>query len=239
MSAEVSYSNKQFLITITDETTHQTISTSGNPPHADPAQRISAECIAESPSVKVGTKIEPTILSLFGSASFGDDYTGVGGTCNASDSSASGPFGSFGNIEKYVLEDTSKTIVEAAPSPLSADGSSFSVSSSAINVTNLYGLPGTANVTILNSAGSQLLFTAINVPGSAGNTTPSEDVFLTGLKLAPGSYTFKIQATGSSGFGPGFMNFQLAGSPNISFTNGNSGLTYENQPAVSLPFTVL
>lgn len=238
ISAEVRYdqANKNFYLTITDNKTG-TYTTSGTAPTA---LRASAEWIAEAPA-KPGAK-KPLPLAPFGYASFGDDYTEVAHTCAASDSSTSGPISAFrSNVNQISMEYDSTDL--AVASSLSSDGSSFSVDSTAINVTNVYGLPGTANVTVLNSSGDQIYFMPIDLPYSSTNSqSTSVNLFLNtqDLTFEGSPYTLVIQATGSSGFGPGFMNFTLTSTPDLLFSNGTdsfSGLTYENQSPVTVQFS--
>jgi hypothetical protein len=122
ISAEVSYSTSthQFTATIQDVTTGQTFSTTTK---VNRAQRSSAEWIAEAPSSAGG--ILP--LADFGTAYYGDDYTTVASTNDATVGKATGPIGSFGrNVQTITMVSIDGTTIKAAPSsPLSPDGSSF------------------------------------------------------------------------------------------------------------------
>jgi hypothetical protein len=67
-------------------------------------------------------------LSDFGTVDFGDDYTGVGSTNDAIDSSTSEPIGAFGsNIQEAIMVNGTTGANEAVPSGLSSDGTSFAV----------------------------------------------------------------------------------------------------------------
>lgn len=120
MSASVTYNGSEFTITITNETTGKTYSASSA---VAGAERSSAEWIAEAPSSISG--ILP--LANFGSASFGDDYTDVIDTNYASDSSVTGPVSDFGSDVEKIKMVSSAGKLEALPSALSTDGSSFKV----------------------------------------------------------------------------------------------------------------
>jgi hypothetical protein len=122
ISAEVSYnSSKQtFTVTLTDETSGKSFSTSTAIPSA---ARSSAEWIAEAPSSGSG----PLPLADFNSVSFGSDYTGVGSTCDATvGTAAPSPIGSFSSKSSITMV-SSTGANEAVPSPLSSDGTSFSI----------------------------------------------------------------------------------------------------------------
>jgi Peptidase A4 family len=122
MSAEVVYSGTEFTVTITNETTGKTFSTSAR---VNKAKRSSAEWIAEAPCCTRAGGILP--LSDFGTVDFGDDHTGVIGTNDATDSSTSGAISAFGSgVQESEMYSTSG-VAEALPSNLSSDGTSFTV----------------------------------------------------------------------------------------------------------------
>lgn len=118
MSAQVTYSDRKFTVTIADETTGQTFSKTASVPDA---KRKSAEWVAEAPTSTSG--IEP--LADFGTVLFGDDSTGVPGSCFATMDAQTGPIGSFANIFEITMVSL-KGATESVPSALSSDGSSFS-----------------------------------------------------------------------------------------------------------------
>ena len=122
MSAEVSYNGSEFTLYIKNETTgkshSRTKAVSG-------AKRSSAEWIAEAPCCTKGGGILP--LADFGKANFGEDKTGVGGTNYATDSSTSGPIHAFGSSVEEITMVSSKNVVEAVPTSLTSDGTSFTV----------------------------------------------------------------------------------------------------------------
>lgn len=123
ISASVTYSGSEFTITLTNETTGKSYSRSAR---VRSAKRSSAEWIAEAPCCTNAGGILP--LSDFGIVYFGDDYTAVANTNDATDSSASGNIGAFGsNIYESIMVNGSTGANEAVPSSLSADGTSFSV----------------------------------------------------------------------------------------------------------------
>lgn len=123
ISASVSYSGGEFTVTITDETTGSSYSTSST---VSGAARSSAEWIAEAPCCTFNGGILP--LSDFGTVSFGGDYTGVAGTNYATDSTTSGAIGSFPAAD---IEEINKVGSRTSPqtstcsNQLSSDGTSF------------------------------------------------------------------------------------------------------------------
>lgn len=121
MSAEVSYNGSQFTVTITNETTGKSFSKTST---VSGAKRSSAEWIAEAPCCTTGGGILP--LADFVKANFGYDKTGVSGTNYATDTSTSGPISVFGSRERITMV-SSKSVVEAVPTVLTTDGTSFSV----------------------------------------------------------------------------------------------------------------
>jgi hypothetical protein len=123
MSASVTYSGSEFTISITNESTGKTYSKSSK---VSGAKRSSAEWIAEAPCCTNAGGILP--LSDFGTVDFGDDYTGVSGTNDATDSSVSGPISDFGTaVNEAIMVNGSTGADEAVPSSLSSDGTSFTV----------------------------------------------------------------------------------------------------------------
>jgi hypothetical protein len=132
ISASVTYSSNTFTLTITDETTPDTYTTSmavsdlGYTPKRD-----SAEWIAEAPSS--GGRILP--LANFGTAYFGTDYTLISSTCYATIGSQTEPIGSFASSDIQQISmgslsyrrHTATISYKAETSLLSLDGTSFSV----------------------------------------------------------------------------------------------------------------
>ena len=122
IDASVVYAGGQFVITITDERTQQTFTTAA--PVAN-ARRDSAEWIVEDNS---------TNFTDFGNALFGQDQTGISGTCSVGlDGANPVPIGHFGALQGHAITmaDTAGTVM-AVPSALSADGTSFSVAWQAV-----------------------------------------------------------------------------------------------------------
>jgi hypothetical protein len=115
MMASVTYSGTEFTATITDETTQQTFTLSKAVPRA---LRQSAEWIAEANSFN---------FTNFGTAFFGQDETGVKRTCEAA-TTRPAPIGKFPSalVHAITMADSRGTTL-AVPSPLSADGTTFSV----------------------------------------------------------------------------------------------------------------
>jgi Peptidase A4 family len=108
-----------FTIFLKDITTGKVYSKTGS---VSNAQRTSAEWIAEAPS---SASVLP--LADFGTGLFGYDNSGINRTCDAVETSHSGPIGTFpsSNIQEITMEK--KSVKEAVPSSLSSDGTSFSV----------------------------------------------------------------------------------------------------------------
>lgn len=124
ISASVVYnpSNAEFTVTITDETTGGTYSTSST---VSGAARSSAEWIAEAPCCTFNGGILP--LSDFGTVGFGGDYTGLASTNYATDTTTSGAIGSFpiADIEEINKVGTRTSPQTSTCSGLSSDGTSF------------------------------------------------------------------------------------------------------------------
>jgi hypothetical protein len=115
VSAEVVFNGAEFTVTLANVTTGMSYSKSVPP---GSAKRISAEWIAESNGYE---------LSNFGAVFFGQDFTFVSGTNYAADASTSGQISNFGRSVHQSIMVAGKGVVEAVPSPLSPDGTSFSV----------------------------------------------------------------------------------------------------------------
>lgn len=90
ISASVTYSGKEFTVTITNTSTGQSYTTSDK---VNAAQRSSAEWITEAPCCTRGGGILP--LSDFDGVNFGSFFTNIAGTDYATDSTTSGSIGSF------------------------------------------------------------------------------------------------------------------------------------------------
>jgi hypothetical protein len=120
MSASVTYSGSEFTVVIENQTTGKSFTKSAR---VAAAKRSSAEWIAEAPSS--GTGILP--LSDFGTVFFGQDETGISGTCYATISSKTNPIGGFSSSSVFAITMVSSGgSTEAVPSSLSSDGTSFS-----------------------------------------------------------------------------------------------------------------
>ena len=122
MGASVTYSDGKFTVSIHNHTTgaefSKTLAVAG-------AKRTSAEWIAEAPSNSSG-EILP--LADFVRASFGADYASDPGTNYATDSAVSdGPIIDFGSNYHEITMVSSGSVVEATPTALTADGTSFRV----------------------------------------------------------------------------------------------------------------
>lgn len=122
ISASVTYSGSEFTTKITNETTGKSYTKSST---VAGAKRSSAEWIAEAPCCTLSGGILP--LADFGTASFGDDYTDVANTNDATDSTTNGPISDFGSGVEEITMVSSKNVTEAVPTALTTDGSSFKV----------------------------------------------------------------------------------------------------------------
>jgi hypothetical protein len=120
MSASVTYSGEEFTVAINNLTTGARFTKSAK---VASAKRNSAEWIAEAPSSITGVLPLPD----FGTVFFGDDSTGVAGTCDAVITKRH-PIGGFpsSSIVSITMVSSSGS-TEAQPSTLSSDGTSFSV----------------------------------------------------------------------------------------------------------------
>jgi hypothetical protein len=116
----VSYSSSidEFTVTLTDGS-QSTFTVSSS---VSGAARSSAECITERPSIAGSL----TKLADYGTVKFGYDNTGVASTCYATINGVSGSFGSFSTVQEITMVSYSGRIL-SQPSPLSSDGSSFTV----------------------------------------------------------------------------------------------------------------
>jgi hypothetical protein len=121
MYAEVSYSGSEFTTTITNESTGKSYSKTAK---VSGAKRSSAEWIAEAPCCTSRGAILP--LADFGTVDFGEDYTNISDTNDATETSESGAIGSFSTWEEITMVST-KSVDEAVPSSLSSDDTSFTV----------------------------------------------------------------------------------------------------------------
>jgi hypothetical protein len=121
ISTSVTYSSSEFTVKITNERTGLSFTKTKAVPSA---KRSSAEWIAEAPSSNSG--VLP--LSDFGTVFFGEDSTGISGTNYATISGKTLPIGSFSSssVQQITMESSSGSL-EAQPSALSSDKTSFSV----------------------------------------------------------------------------------------------------------------
>jgi hypothetical protein len=118
ISAEISYASSEFTTTLTDVTTGATYSATQAVSGAD---RSSAEWIIEAPELVTGI----ANLGDFGTVDFGNDYTSVASTNEATDSKVSGVINKFGKTVEKITQIDATEFTEASPSALSSDGSSF------------------------------------------------------------------------------------------------------------------
>lgn len=116
MSATVSYEGSHFVVTMTNETTGASYSTSST---VAGALRQSAEWITEL-NGSYG-------LANFGTVDFGDDYTQVIESNYAADGTTSGPIAAFEKNVQEAIMVSDTNVFEAVPSKVSEDGTSFSV----------------------------------------------------------------------------------------------------------------
>ena len=117
ISAEVTYASERFTVSLTDETTHQSFSTSTK---MNSTKRSSAEWVIEARS---DGRVLP--LADFRAVLYGADYTSVASTCYATVGGRSGSIGSFGGSVYDILMESRNGTWKSRPSALSTDGSSF------------------------------------------------------------------------------------------------------------------
>jgi hypothetical protein len=120
MSASVTYStaSAKFTITTTDKTTGASFTISKA---VAGAKRNSAEWIAEA---------NATDLTNFGTVSFGEDLTEIANSCAVgANGTAPAPLTAHAGVLKVhaIKMEDSKGTLDAAPGPLSTDGTSFMV----------------------------------------------------------------------------------------------------------------
>jgi len=120
ISASVSFASGKFTVRITDLNTSKSYSKSAS---VSSAARSSAEWIAEAPSSSSG--VLP--LADFGTVQFGNQTTGVTGTCGATIGGTTAPIGSFAGTQQITMINNAGTKTKASTSSLSTSGTSFSV----------------------------------------------------------------------------------------------------------------
>jgi hypothetical protein len=122
IGASVTYSDGKFTVGIHNHNTgqefHKTVAVAG-------AKRISAEWIAEAPCCTSGGGILP--LADFDVANYGFDYTSDSNTSTARDSSTHGPISDFGSHIEKITMVSNTNVLEAVPTSLTRDGTSFRV----------------------------------------------------------------------------------------------------------------
>ncbi len=126
ISAEVSHSaTDQFTVTITDARTGKTYPKTAS---VTGAKLASAEWIAEDPTNSNQNNPEPLPFANFGTVAFGSDNTAIITTVSP-DSLPIGAFEGHVSVDQITMttDGTPNGTVEAEPSPLSMDQSSFSV----------------------------------------------------------------------------------------------------------------
>src|SRR2546428_410774 len=166
LSAEAVYSTTGLVtVTITDATTAQPFTTSGG----GGALGSSAEWIAEAPSSAGG--VLP--LANFETAYLGQDNTGLSPTNYATVSGVTGPTGSFGPSVQEITMVSSSGTTEAQPSPLSTDGTSFSVawSGSPTSTTSSATTTATTTVTTTSTTSSSTTSTSTSTTSSSSSSS--------------------------------------------------------------------
>ena len=122
IAAEVKYdaSSAKFVLTITNVTQNAAFAVT----RWFPAQRTSAEWIAEAPANRGGGTLP---LANFGTVDYGVNFTGVGPTNAATVNGQTGPIAAFGAAVQAITMVSQSNAVKAQPSGLSPDGTSFSI----------------------------------------------------------------------------------------------------------------
>src|SRR2546427_1141892 len=174
ISAEAIYSSGLVTVTITDTTTAQSFTTSGGAG----ALRSSAEWIAEAPSSAGG--VLP--LANFGTAYLGQDNTGLSPTNYATVNGVTGPISSFGPSVQEITMVSSSGTTQAQPSPLSTDGTSFSVTwgGSTSTTSSATTTTTTATTTVSTTSTTTSTTSGNGTPNLTINTQDTTGVALTG-----------------------------------------------------------
>jgi hypothetical protein len=118
INASVSYANGRFTLTLTDLNDPAGQNTFSVTKSGSNLQRSSAEWIQEAPSSNAG--VLP--LANFGTVTFTNAQATINGTTGAINNSAWSS-----EVQKINMVNSGGTTVQAATSPLSADGTSFAV----------------------------------------------------------------------------------------------------------------
>lgn len=260
IAAGVTYSDGQFTVTITDTTSSKFYSTSAT---VSSAQESSAEWIAEAPSS--GSSILP--LANFGTAFYGQDYTGIASTEYATVSGSTGPISSFGSSIQEITMVSSSGSTQAQPSAITSDGTSFSVAwGSSTTTTSTSSTTTTSTSTSSSSSSSSTTTSSTSTTGTApaltvsvstsrGSYTPGSMVVITVAVTSAGSPVSRASVTvtvttpnggtasgrGNTGYG-GAVSFvyQLSrNSPTGTYTVSASASAYGYGPGTgSTTFSV-
>lgn len=91
-----------------------------------PSKEKSGEWIEERPAACTRSNCPLTTLADFGTSTYGKDYTRVTQSCSATIGGATLPIGSLPYTQISMFESSSGPLI-AQPSPISADGTSFTV----------------------------------------------------------------------------------------------------------------
>lgn len=232
ISAGVSYSGGTFTVTITDVTTGKTFSTSQR---VGSAQRSSAEWIAEAPSS--GSTILP--LANFGTSYFGVDNTGVTSTNYATIGGVSGPISSFGSSVQEMTMVTSSGALEAQPSALSADGTSFSVAWVAPSTTTTT----TTTTTTRSTSSTSTRTSSSTISTSSTTTTTSESQLVVAISTNHQSYSrgstvsITVQVTANTGSAVSHASVSLSITPPSGRATIETGNT-NRQGTVSFTYNI-
>ena len=205
MSAAVTYSatTGMFTTTITDVTTGNSYKTSQA---VASAQESSAEWIAEAPSSCSYTcSVLP--LANFGTAVFGSDNTGVASTNYATVSGVTGTIGSFGSAVQEITMVSNSGSVEAQPSAVSSDGTSFTVAWGGTTTTSSSSSSSSSSTSTSSSSSSSSTSstsTSTSTSSSSTSTTSSSQLVVTVTtnrdSYSPGSrVTINVEVTTSTG----------------------------------------
>lgn len=205
ISAEVSYSNGTFTVSIVDVTSGKSFSTSGR---VRSAQRLSAEWIAEAPS----SRRISLPLADFGTAYFGFDNTGINSTCYATVSGATGTIASFASSVQQITMVTPSGTTKAQPSSLSSDGTSFSIEWTTVTqTTTTTFVTQTLTSSSSSTSTSQTLTSTTNTATTAETTVVSSTTLTTivGLEMQVVSNSSVSNLVFDSA--RGFLNFTVSG----------------------------
>jgi uncharacterized repeat protein (TIGR03803 family) len=197
------------------------------------ALRSSVEWIAEAPAIDM--VVQP--LANFGIGRFGYDNTGVAGTCDATVGTKTGRIGSLPHVSAITMIDEASSD-QAVPSPLSPDGSSFTVRTQEITLLSFDGTDGANPVAGLVQATDGDLYGTTLGGGATGGGTVFE-ITLSGALTTLYSFCPHPNNGCTDGNGPyaGLIqatNGDFYGETSSGGANGHYGTVFKITPSGTL-----